>query len=336
MSISFLLFLSNLFIALSFGRKEKINKNLKNLNKEFATLRKLTIQEGVLIGFDNFKKKKNIIMFDTYYFFDDILKIEGAFNMSLTIVPENSLRNLDDDINAICRLRSIDPLYIYNCTAIYPKNISSIKFKDEDYNGTISSLAEASKNSIQNAKKGLLSKALVFKNLTNSKIVQQSGTSFEIRGDGLTKDDSSNNIKLVAFNNGGRQEFSCNGNTEGEDYSLQCTSYRTINADLNNSIGYFGNNKSILFEVQFPEESNSTIEFYDYDKNRNKKSSGMSTGGIIAITIPCIILLLGIVGITFFLQNKNTNPPLKDMINKNNNNTVGIAGANSSQVVVKQ
>ena len=263
MSISFLLFLVNLLIALPFDLKEKINKNLKNLNKEFTTLRKLSLQDGVLIGFDNFKKNDNNIVFDTYYFFDDILKAEVFFYMPLTIVPENRLRNLDDDINANCTIRSFHPLYIFNCTAIYPKNISSIKFKEEDYNGSISSLAEASKNNIQKSKKGLLSKVREFKNLINSKIVQQSATSFELRGDGLTKNDSSNNIKLIALNYGEKQEFSCNGKTEGEEYSLQCTSYRTIKTDLNNSIGYFGNNKSILFEVQFPEESNSTIEFYD-------------------------------------------------------------------------
>ena len=61
----------------------------------------------------------------------------------------------------------------------------------------------------------------------------------------------------------------------------------------------------------------------------------MSTGGIIAVTIPCIILLVGVVGLSFALKNKNQNPPLKDIVN-NNNNTVGIAGAGSSQVVVQQ
>ena len=69
----------------------------------------------------------------------------------------------------------------------------------------------------------------------------------------------------------------------------------------------------------------------NFDFHAQKKNSGLSTGGIIAITIPCAIILIGILGLALALKGKNPNPPLKDLVN---NNTVGINGTGSSQEVV--
>ena len=70
----------------------------------------------------------------------------------------------------------------------------------------------------------------------------------------------------------------------------------------------------------------------NFDFHAQKKTSGLSTGGIIAITIPCAIILIGILGLDSALRGKNRNPPLKDFVN--NNNTIGINGTASSQDAV--
>lgn len=57
-----------------------------------------------------------------------------------------------------------------------------------------------------------------------------------------------------------------------------------------------------------------------YYYNKSKKKSGLSTGGIIAIIIPCIIVLLGALALAYML-NRNQNPPLI------NSNKVGISSS---------
>ena len=297
-----------------------------------------------LIGFDNYSYFNNsFLTFNIYFKFDS--NHENDFYLPLIIVPKSSrVRALDEDVNASCFLESSsqdqhDNIDTYKCKAIFIGEIENVKLREEGLNYIFSSLANATKNNIERETDNYLNKVKEFKNLSNSEIYQQRPTSFEIRGDGLTGEDSSNNIKLITTSNGVRTEIPCSGNLkkytdqDQEQYSLQCTLNEKLNANLNNSIGLFENNESKIFEVIFSKENlNTTIDNYHYDNYRKEKSSGLSTGGIIAITIPCIIVLLAIIGLVFYLRSKNPNPPVQDIAV--NNNTIGISGPGSSQYIV--
>ena len=348
MTISFLLLFANLLVVLSTSQKEMINKRLKDLNKEFSSLRKLAESNRFLIGFDNYYYVNNSgFIFYTYFKFDN--NHEKNLTLPLTIVPKSSrLRALDDNINAFCILREfsqnkLDNLDIYTCSSNYTREIDHVKLREDGLNYTFSSLANATKNNIEGEKSSNLFNVKELKNLSESEIYQQTPTSFEIRGDGLTEEVSSNNIRLVTISNGARIDIPCNGNLKTYSdnneqlYSLQCTLNEKVNANLNNAIGYFNNNNSTIFQVIFKNDNlNTTIDNYYYDNYRKQKSSGLSTGGIIAITIPCIILLLAILGLVFYLRSKNPNPPIQDITVNNNNNTIGVSGAGSTQYIVNK
>ena len=68
----------------------------------------------------------------------------------------------------------------------------------------------------------------------------------------------------------------------------------------------------------------------NYDINTNnyyrKKNSGLSTGGIIAIIIPCVLALLAVASIAFLLGRKAPEPSAQ--------NITHAAGVNSSSNIV--
>ena len=343
MYTSFFLFFANLLIALSFGHKKKGNNDLITVNKEFSTLRKLNIEDPVLIGFDTFHKNDKNFTFNTYLLFPEEYHETKPKNLSLAlnIIHGSRLRALDDMRDAFCEIdndeaHSNEKINTYYCYANYSRKIVQVYLRNDninDLNITFSFLANLLKNNIQNEKSSFLFNVSQIKTLNQTEIIKSSPLDFRIRGKGLNESDISNNIKLIIINyKNVRLDIPCKGEINEEKYYiLQCSSPLTLNTDLNNTYGIFENDNSKLFKVEFP-NGNSTSMIENYDFHAQKKTSGMSTGGIIAITIPCLIILIGILGLALALKGKNPNPPLKDLVN--NNNTVGINGTGSSQEVV--
>jgi hypothetical protein len=97
----------------------------------------------------------------------------------------------------------------------------------------------------------------------------------------------------------------------------------SINANLHGTMGRINDNKSLILEFangQGNPNFNSTEIV-----RRKSSSSGLSTGGIVAIVIPCIAVLLAVAGLAFILGNR-TKPPMENIENK----TIGI---NSSAAI---
>ena len=341
MYTSFFLFFTNLFIVLSFGHKEKGNNDLIMVNKEFSTLRKLNINDPVLIGFDTFHKNNKNFTFNIYLLFPEEYHqyIPNNLTLNLNIVHGSRLRALDEMRNALCEVDygkafRKEKIITYYCYANYSRTIEQVYLRNDNINNlniTFSFLANVLKNNIQKEKSNFLFNVSQIKTLSQTEIIKSSPLYFEIRGKGLNESDISNNIKLIIINNNNvRLNLPCKGDLNKEKYYiLQCNSPLTLNTDLNNTYGIFENDNSQLFKVEF-ENGNNIIENYDF--HAQKKTSGMSTGGIIAITIPCIIIIIGILGLALALRGKNPNPPLKNLVN--NNNISGINGTTSSQVTV--
>ena len=169
--------------------------------------------------------------------------------------------------------------------------------------------------------------------LDDASFSSKSGRHFVVKGD-LDSEYASDNIKLIVSKSTYGRELSCKGYKDSYyAYSLDCdTSISSINADLQNAFAYLEDNDDKGFIINFEKSgnsTNSTIETNDYIPK--KKSKGISTGGIVAIVIPCILLLLLAVGLVFSLRSRAPNPPLKELANTSN--TVGPAGASSEAVV---
>ena len=332
----FLFFITNLIILLIINQSAEINKNLKNIAKNSFSLRQLDDSDGFLIGFDSFKYNASQISFNTYLSCN-----KPDDNITLPITIDNGRSSESKEVNCTRDNRENDEnVYLYICSLNFSDRVETVKFNDK---GTyqLSSLASSTKNSIKEQIDTKLKDTKKMKILENPKIVNRSSISFEIRGRGLNSEDASKNIKLVAINNGIKRDLPCEGEMkkykedDREYYSLTCRSFEALNANLSDTIGYFENNNSKIFKIEFPKGNNdTTIETTINTQNYypNKKKSGMGTGGIIAIIIPSVLILLGIIALAFFLRSKTPNPPLKDM---GNNNTIGVVGTGSSQTVVQ-
>lgn len=97
----------------------------------------------------------------------------------------------------------------------------------------------------------------------------------------------------------------------------------SINTDLNGIMGRINDNKSLILEFA---DGHGNPNFNSTEIVRRKSSrSGLSTGGIVAIVIPCIAVLLAVAGLAFILGNR-TKPPMENIENK----TIGI---NSSAAI---
>lgn len=348
--IRYFLILANILYVIS----NVLKNNLKFIPKEINKLRFLNEENNpILIGFSDYNvNNDNNITFTT------VIMPEGNTINKLKIPVTIFYRNEKESSNEVeCKkgeeIQESPQLLRFKCN-IPNKNTNISKviisetftINNTEKNMTLSTLARATKNDITSETSERLSNNKIIP-LSNAGITKQSTNSFVIRGDEINSEIGSNslekyesqNIKLVSTKNGFKREIPCEGkNSKDKDdqfyYFLSCKSYDTIDRDLNNSYCYFEKDKTKSLLVQFGE--NNSTELYDYDYRYKKKSSGLSTGGIIAIIIPSIIVLLGVLGLAMALRNKSPTPPLRDMVNNNNNNnTVGVVG-NSSEVVVHQ
>ena len=354
--IRYFLILANILYVIS----NVLKNNLKFIPKEINKLRFLNGENNpILIGFSDYKVNNgdnNNIQFNTVIMPEGgKINVQTILKIPVTIFYRNEKEasNGEAECKHDASVQHSDlQLFIFSCDITNNNNnISRVNYSEtfkinntEEINMTLSTLARASKNDITSETSNkLLSTEIV--PLRDAGITKQSTNSFVIRGNkiNLNTDNSlenyeSQNIKLVSTKNGFKREIPCEGkNSKDKDdefyYFLSCKSYDTIDRDLNNSYCYFEKDKTKSLLVQFGE--NNSTELYDYDYRYKKKSSGLSTGGIIAIIIPSIIVLLGVLGLAMALRNKSPTPPLRDMVNNNNNNTVGVVG-NSSEVVVHQ
>ena len=175
--------------------------------------------------------------------------------------------------------------------------------------------------------------------LENANFTSQSPNSFKIKGNALDDDYDSENIYLITTVNGSPKKILCSGKREKDNSDDKY--YYFLQSKGSNNLG--GANLSYAL-LNFTTRGNrmAILEFADNQKNANgtilppkvdykKKSGGLSTGGIIAIVIPAVLVLLGIGALAFFLSRRAVpSPPIKNI----GNNTMGVVA--SSEAVVHQ
>ena len=170
----------------------------------------------------------------------------------------------------------------------------------------------------------------------NSTILSKSSSNLKVKGakcDYLCADCDSENIQLLTNSNGYPKKIPCSGKYKKDNsddkyyYYLESKGPSNLyNTDLNYALLYYTKSEDILILV-FQEGEKSVIEKENVIK---KKSSGLSTGGMVAIIIPSVVVLLGVAGLAFFLSRRAV-PPI--LVKNVANNTIGVA---SSEAVVHQ
>lgn len=103
------------------------------------------------------------------------------------------------------------------------------------------------------------------------------------------------------------------------EYNLTLSPTTKIDADLHEQIGRINDQQSVILNFGSANGSRVVNDFLPGNKYVKKSSSGISTGGIVAIVIPCIAVLLAVAGLAFILGNK-TKPPVQNI----ENTTIGI------------
>ena len=311
------------------------SQNHQNLNH----LRKLeTENEIILFGFDNYTYsfEPKSLKFYTYFLLKNIIddRLPNSFNIDTHITDEKNNKFT----------------YVFNCTYAeptnfflkyecsnstynlrYPKKINiTSNFTDSNFASYINSTSpfvDAMKTNLVDLK-GLeiFDKLGIFKNST---LVEHKGTYFKIKTDNKTKDSTlSENIQLILFSNNYKRYIKCRGykgydENEDEKLFLETTG---INPEVNGKLQYAIANytkKERYYMLDFGENAgNSTIS--PEPTLYKKKKGGLSTGGIIAVLIPTILVLLGIAGLVYFLGNRTPIQPLPKVVN---NNTIGVASS---------
>ena len=365
------IFLINILFIISYGQTTN-NQNNLNLKRKLE----LDINETILIGFDNYREKREgtnlTISFDTYYMIkhkhnstdtNDFIKeiFKDSFSLSSKITGNSDPINVDFICNRDRKADITNKLIIikYNCSTnlkstFYPKrinlNLTSIDFSNNIKNPNISPFAYSMQSNLINMKDikifDFFSCTHNFGFLENARIIQSKGNYFKIRGKlcysynyyycNYDWDDyESKNIKLILMNNELPATIQCEGyyakDKEDDEnyYYLETTG---INPEINGSLQYAIANftkKNNTIMLDFQNYNDSWI--YKSQQLFKKTSGGLSTGGIIAIIIPCILILLGTAALAYFLIRKPSPIPSPHLKNMANNNTIGVA---SSEAVV--
>ena len=103
-----------------------------------------------------------------------------------------------------------------------------------------------------------------------------------------------------------------------------------INAFLDGTLGKAKGGKNVYLSFDNPNSTENSSDYLNYDKHANshyrKKSSGLSTGGIIAIIIPSVLVLLAVAALTLLWERITPQPLAQNITNA--------TGINSSDKIV--
>ena len=219
-------------------------------------------------------------------------------------------------------------------------NITTNFTKDIYLNDTQVSFVSSSAEALEKDLVSLKYKTKDFIILKNANFTSQSPNYFKIKADNKRGYDSEN-IYLITTVNGSPKKILCSGksnkdNSDDKDY------YFLQSKGSNNLAGANLSYALLNYTTSDNEKTMAIISFAENSKNANgtilppkveykKNSGGLSTGGICAIVIPAVLVLLGVGALVFFLSRRAVpSPPIKTI----GNNTMGVVA--SSEAVVHQ
>jgi hypothetical protein len=301
---------------LSYAFKYKTDYEEYNETEEIKVVTKINI---ILLGFAKFTYVRNLKICYFFIYFVYIKQTVYAKQLIINIHIRygKRLRGLQENVStkSVCKLveNEFDNQKKYNCTfetngeeienIQIDKNIESgdgdIEFSDID----ISPIGLKYINNLQNVgDSDPFEKKLYI--LYNSKVVvDNDNNEFNITGN--ISDNGFNyknlNLELALLENSNEKNgnISCISIDEGENiFTLKCNTDNEMKGQITSAFSNLGNenllvsflgsgnNTELNFEQKMPNISKNKYNIY------SKSSGGISTGGIIAIIIPCIAVLI--------------------------------------------
>ena len=214
-------------------------------------------------------------------------------------------------------------------------NFTNIDLNDVAKISYVSSSAEALEKDLVSLKSYHTETFKIFENVN---FTSQSPNSFKIKTD-LDEFYDSENIYLITTVNGSPKKILCYGKSEKDNsddeyyYILQSKGSNNLaGANLNYALLNYTTKDKVMAILDFAENSkNANGTILPPKVGYKKNSGGLSTGGIVAIIIPAVFVLLGVGALAFFLSRRAVpSPPIKNF----GNNTMGVVA--SSEAVVHQ
>lgn len=356
--INFMLLISML-LAISFSQLSQKGLSLIHQRK----LEELD-NEIILLGYDNYKREHDsntTISFDVHFLFknwneaeindihykDITLDVSVLYNTNITKnVKFYCIAEKHEGGAAYTNL--IKNYYLVNYTCKYELNgyntINKINITTNftryiEFNDSFVSQVSTSTEALEKDLLRLNYNTEYWKILKDAVLISQSPNSFKIKGKEEDEEEcdleDSENIQLITTINGISKQIHCSAKCEQDKsddlmhYFLECKSSNSLSGiNLNYALlNYTKKNQVLILDFE-KGAKNTTIL---HPKLESKKSSGgLSTGGIVAIVIPSIIVTLGVAGLVFFLSRNAVPPP---PVKNNPNTTLGVA---SSEAVVHQ
>jgi len=284
-----------------------------------STSPKEKLPQKILLGFDNYNynQASKILSFITYI--RDIIEKPTA-NLVYRIGITRYLRRLEEveqkeDIT--CKLtneNNKENIYKYNCTLEnVTGSISKVKIYTTDIEKT--KLAEKMGENLQYATGDKFSEKGII--IMNGCEIQETNNNkyIIITGKNDTSLDNEDLTLYVVQDNGNIEDVPTKLNYIDNRAKMILRPRRSIHTDsLDGTVGKIDKGKNVFLSFT---GSNSTVS-YDVPSNNGYKrnsSKGLSTGGIIAIIIPCILVLLAVGAVAFFLGRKTPDPQTQNLTN---------------------
>ena len=280
----------------SSSSSESKNDSIEKVNSTLLLPKKL------LVGYDGYTLSSDEINFFTYvrYF-----SVEPIQIIPFIIRITKNLRSLEEQIlNATCSLKSFkDSMAKYECkTDKVSGTISNVEIVGNFADIIETDLSKAMGNNLQNQKGEKISEEGIIV-LDDCKITNNTYYNYII----ICSVDSSTNSSLngktanlyIVQKDGKIKEIPAKLKGS-EELNIQLDPKYSIKENLNNTIGKIDKGKNIY--LVFKKGENSNLIQPGSDIYLPKKSSGLPTGGIIAIVIVCILLLIGALIFIFFMR----------------------------------
>ena len=111
------------------------------------------------------------------------------------------------------------------------------------------------------------------------------------------------------------ESITCTSTKQNNKYNLQCNTKNEMSGKLNSAFSNLGNANLI---VNIPEQNKKEINFSKLSSETSsyrfyrKKSGGLSAGKIVAIIIPCVIVLISAIGLSIYFYKKKSKIPVEN------------------------
>ena len=296
------------------------------------------IPDKILLGFDNFIHSDNKLSFFSYVRNKHAESSMHDKILIFVLLITRNLRSLDEIKQTVeCSLienNSKNDIDKYNCSKDgIEGQISKVEILTYPENLEKTNLSQAMGKDLQTYSKGDKSLQDDIVTIKDCKIERKVNDLINITGTNSTTLENGELTLYVIQNDGNMVEVPSTLNTLKNNKNrvqMILAPKSKINAFLDGTLGKAKGGKNVYLSFDNPNSTENSPDYLNYDTNTNshyrKKSSGLSTGGIIAIIIPSVLVLFAVVALTFLWGRKSPQPLAQNITNA--------TGINSSDNIV--